>query len=84
MEIGEDPSDFKLKYDPTDPDANEEGYVELPNVDLVKVAHQLNLLLGHVDAVAVHTGGLVAGYADLGGGGADGLPHRGQGDWRST
>lgn len=36
VEIGEDPSDFKLKYDPSDPDANEEGYVELPNVDLVK------------------------------------------------
>lgn len=36
VEIQEDPSDFKLKYDPTDPDANEEGYVELPNVDLVK------------------------------------------------
>lgn len=35
VEIAEDPSDFKLKYDPTDPDANEEGYVELPNVDLV-------------------------------------------------
>ena len=35
-EVAEDPSDFKLKYDPTDPDANEEGYVELPNVDLVK------------------------------------------------
>ena len=35
-EINEDPSDFKLKYDPSDPDANEEGYVELPNVDLVK------------------------------------------------
>ena len=35
-EIVEDQSDFKLKYDPTDPDANEEGYVELPNVDLVK------------------------------------------------
>ena len=34
--VEEDPSDFKLKYDPTDPDANEEGYVELPNVDLVK------------------------------------------------
>ncbi len=34
--IIEDESDFKLKYDPTDPDANEEGYVELPNVDLVK------------------------------------------------
>ena len=36
VEIAEDPSAFKLKYDPTDPDANEEGYVELPNVDLVK------------------------------------------------
>ena len=34
--VGEDPSDFKLKYDPDDPDANEDGYVELPNVDLVK------------------------------------------------
>lgn len=34
--IIEDDSDFKLKYDPSDPDANEEGYVELPNVDLVK------------------------------------------------
>jgi flagellar basal-body rod protein FlgC len=32
----EDPSDFKLKYDPTHPDANEEGYVEMPNVDLEK------------------------------------------------
>lgn len=36
VNIAEDQSDFKLKYDPTDPDANEEGYVELPNVDLVK------------------------------------------------
>ena len=36
VDIGEDPTDFKLKYDPSDPDANEEGYVELPNVDLVK------------------------------------------------
>lgn len=35
-EISEDPSDLKLVYDPTHPDANEEGYVELPNVDLVK------------------------------------------------
>lgn len=35
-EIVEDPSDFKLMYDPTHPDANEDGYVELPNVDLVK------------------------------------------------
>ena len=35
-DIVEDPSDFKLMYDPANPDANEEGYVELPNVDLVK------------------------------------------------
>ena len=35
-EVGEDPPDFKLKYDPNDPDANEDGYVEMPNVDLVK------------------------------------------------
>jgi flagellar basal-body rod protein FlgC len=35
-EIAEDPSDLKLMYDPTHPDANENGYVELPNVTLVK------------------------------------------------
>lgn len=35
-QIVEDPSDFKLVYDPTHPDANEEGYVSLPNVDMVK------------------------------------------------
>lgn len=34
--IAEDPSDFKLAYDPTHPDADEEGYVSLPNVDMVK------------------------------------------------
>lgn len=34
--IVEDPSDLKLVYDPTHPDANEEGYVELPNVDTIK------------------------------------------------
>ncbi len=27
---------FKLVYDPTHPDANEDGYVEMPNVDLLK------------------------------------------------
>lgn len=36
VEVGEDTSDFKLKYDPDDPDANEDGYVEMPNVNLVK------------------------------------------------
>ena len=34
--IVEDPSDLPLVYDPTHPDANEEGYVEMPNVDMVK------------------------------------------------
>ncbi len=35
VEIGEDQSPFKLDYNPEHPDANEEGYVELPNVDVV-------------------------------------------------
>ena len=35
-QILEDPSDFKLVYDPTHPDANADGYVEYPNVDLIK------------------------------------------------
>lgn len=35
-QIVEDQTDFKLVYDPTHPDANEDGYVELPNVDMVK------------------------------------------------
>ena len=35
-QAAEDPSDFKLVYDPTHPDANAEGYVEMPNVDLIK------------------------------------------------
>lgn len=33
-EIGEDASDYKLQYDPTNPDADADGYVRLPNVDL--------------------------------------------------
>lgn len=36
VRIAEDPEEFKLSYDPTHPDANEDGYVELPNVDMVK------------------------------------------------
>lgn len=35
-EILEDPSDLPITYDPTHPDANEQGYVEMPNVTLVK------------------------------------------------
>lgn len=34
--IGEDDSPFRLDYDPSNPDANEEGYVEMPNVDVVQ------------------------------------------------
>ena len=34
--IVDDPSELKLVYDPDHPDANEEGYVEMPNVDTIK------------------------------------------------
>jgi flagellar basal-body rod protein FlgC len=34
--IIEDQTPFKLVYDPSHPDANEEGYVQLPNVDPLK------------------------------------------------
>ena len=33
-QIVDDPSPMKLVYDPTHPDANEDGYVEMPNVDM--------------------------------------------------
>ena len=35
-EIREDESELPFVYDPEHPDANEEGYLELPNVTLVK------------------------------------------------
>lgn len=35
-EIIEDGEPFKLVYNPTHPDANEDGYVEMPNVDSLK------------------------------------------------
>ena len=35
-EISEDPRAIKLEYNPTHPDANEEGYVQLPNVNLLE------------------------------------------------
>lgn len=34
--IVEDQDPFKMVYDPTHPDANDEGYVEYPNVDPLK------------------------------------------------
>lgn len=30
--VREDPSDFPLKYDPSQPGANKDGYVKMPNV----------------------------------------------------
>lgn len=35
-EIVEDDRPGEMVYDPTHPDANEDGYVEMPNVDLLK------------------------------------------------
>ena len=34
--IGEDQSEFKYDYNPTHPDADEEGYVRYPNVEVVQ------------------------------------------------
>lgn len=34
--VYEDPSDFRLDYNPTHPDADENGYVRLPNVDTAR------------------------------------------------
>ena len=31
--LGEDPSDFRMKYDPGNPAADAKGYVKLPNVN---------------------------------------------------
>ena len=35
VQEGEDMSDFKLVHDPTHPDADENGYVKMPNVNIV-------------------------------------------------
>jgi flagellar basal-body rod protein FlgC len=34
--IGEDDSPFKLDYDPSNPDADEDGFVRMPNVEVVQ------------------------------------------------
>ena len=33
QKVGEDPSDFRMKYDPGNPAADGKGYVKLPNVN---------------------------------------------------
>jgi flagellar basal-body rod protein FlgC len=35
-EVVEDPSPFRLVYDPTHPDADKDGYVSMPNVNIVQ------------------------------------------------
>jgi flagellar basal-body rod protein FlgC len=35
-EIGNDTTPYQLVYDPSNPDANEDGYVEMPNVDITQ------------------------------------------------
>ncbi|TCS80938.1 flagellar basal body rod protein FlgC [Pectinatus cerevisiiphilus] len=35
VRIQDDDSPFKLKYDPGNPDANQQGYVNMPNVNIV-------------------------------------------------
>lgn len=35
-EIAEDQAPFKIIYDPSNPDADDQGYVQMPNVDLLK------------------------------------------------
>ncbi len=34
--VYEDPSEFRIVYDPAHPDADENGYVKLPNVNIVR------------------------------------------------
>ncbi|MCL2496441.1 MAG: flagellar basal body rod protein FlgC [Clostridiales bacterium] len=36
VSVGEDQSPFKLDYNPAHPDAEEDGYVRLPNVEVVQ------------------------------------------------
>jgi len=36
VEIGEDEAEFKYDYNPTHPDADENGYVRMPNVEVVQ------------------------------------------------
>ena len=33
--IGEAASDFRLEYDPNHPDADEDGYVSMPNINML-------------------------------------------------
>src|SRR5690625_5780543 len=57
--IEEDETPFKSVYNPNHPDANEAGYVQLPNVDLLKDLHsaaehnQLHLHRDDLDCIHI-------------------------------
>ncbi|MGE0408573.1 MAG: flagellar basal body rod protein FlgC [Amphiplicatus sp.] len=58
-----DPSDFSLKYDPSHPAADKEGYVKLPNVnalvemmDLREAQRSYEANLGAIDSVRAMAG----------------------------
>lgn len=36
VRVQEDPTPFKRVYDPTHPDADEDGYVQMPNVEILR------------------------------------------------
>lgn len=50
--IAEDPLNTKLMYEPSHPDANEEGYVEYPNVDMADEMIEMMTTLRTYDANA--------------------------------
>lgn len=49
-EIVEDPEPFKMVYDPTHPDADENGYVAMPNVNSLKETSDMMEALRAYDA----------------------------------
>ena len=55
-QVVEDPSELKLVYDPTHPDANADGYVEMPNVTLVKEVTDAMAASQQTDAIETITG----------------------------
>jgi flagellar basal-body rod protein FlgC len=54
VEIAEDPSPPRLVYDPTHPDANEQGYVAKPNVNVI------NEMVDMISAVRAYEANITA------------------------
>ena len=55
--VYEDPSEFRVVYDPTHPDADENGYVRLPNVNIIReMVDMINAQRAYeADATAINT-----------------------------